>query len=295
MPQKITKLSRLPLTNDYIFKRVFACKGSEDILKDFLEAILNINIQKIEVQNPELPKNSKEEKRGILDIKVQLNENTIIHVEMQVKNQNNINSRSTIYLGKLVANQLHIGDNYERLKKSIIICILNFEYYKRNSYHNIAKMNFEKSTKEAYVNMGYEKEDKIASEYLEMHFIEIPKFIKKNPEAKTRLEQWLWLLVGKEEKIKMAEKENKEVKKALEILDEVSMDPKERERYDSILIAEFLQKENEQHFFKKGKLEGKTEGKIEIAKKLLDKNVPIDEIIEITSLTKDEIENLNKN
>lgn len=132
---------------------------------------------------------------------------------------------------------------------------------------------------------------KIASEYLEMHFIEIPKFIKKNPEAKTRLEQWLWLLSGKEEKIEMAEKENKEVKKALEILDEVSMDPKERERYDSILIAEFLQKENEQLFFEKGK----TEGKIEIAKKLLDKNVPIDEIIEITSLTKDEIENLNKN
>lgn len=292
MPQKINKLSRLPLTNDYIFKRVFACEGSEDILKDFLEAILNIDIQKIEVQNPELPKNNKEEKRGILDIKVQLNENTIIDVEMQVKNQNNINSRSTIYLGKLVANQLHIGDNYERLKKSIIICILNFEYYQRNSYHNIARMKFEKSTKDAYVNMGYKKEDKIASEYLEMHFIEIPKFIKKNPEAKTKLEQWLWLLAGKEEKIEMAEKENKEVKKALEILDKVSMDPKERERYDSILIAEFLQKENEQRFFEKGKLEGKIEEKIEIAKKLLDKNVSIDEIIEITSLTKDVIENL---
>ena len=67
MPQKIKELPRLPLNNDYVFKRVFAHKENEDILKDFLEAILHIEIQKIEVQNPELPKNYKEEKKGTLD------------------------------------------------------------------------------------------------------------------------------------------------------------------------------------------------------------------------------------
>ena len=82
MPQKIKEFSRLPLNNDYVFKRVFAYQGNENLLKDFLEAILNIQIQKIEVQNPELPKNYKEQKKGTLDIKVQLNENTIIDVEM---------------------------------------------------------------------------------------------------------------------------------------------------------------------------------------------------------------------
>lgn len=82
MPQKIKEFSRLPLNNDYVFKRVFTYEGNEDLLRDFLEAILNIRIQKIEVQNPELPKNYKEEKRGTLDIKVQLNKNTIIDVEM---------------------------------------------------------------------------------------------------------------------------------------------------------------------------------------------------------------------
>ena len=30
---------RLPLTNDYVFKKVFAKAGNEEILKDFLESI----------------------------------------------------------------------------------------------------------------------------------------------------------------------------------------------------------------------------------------------------------------
>ncbi|MCI8411778.1 MAG: hypothetical protein HFJ40_05030 [Clostridia bacterium] len=51
MTKQNEELSRLPLTSDYVFKRVFAKEGNEDILKDFLEAILDIEIQKIEVQN----------------------------------------------------------------------------------------------------------------------------------------------------------------------------------------------------------------------------------------------------
>ncbi len=51
MVRKNKEIYRLPLTNDYVFKRVFAKEGNEDILKDFLEAILDIEIQKIEVQN----------------------------------------------------------------------------------------------------------------------------------------------------------------------------------------------------------------------------------------------------
>ena len=37
------------LTEDYIFKRVFGKKGNEDILKDLLESILEIQIEEIEV------------------------------------------------------------------------------------------------------------------------------------------------------------------------------------------------------------------------------------------------------
>ena len=40
MTNETQKVERLPLTDDYIFKRVFAFEGNESVLKDFLEAIL---------------------------------------------------------------------------------------------------------------------------------------------------------------------------------------------------------------------------------------------------------------
>lgn len=45
------------------------------------------------------------------------------------------------------------------------------------------------------------KEDKYASKYLELHIIELPKFRKNNLEVHTKLEQWLWLFEGSEEKM----------------------------------------------------------------------------------------------
>ena len=229
---------RLPLTNDYIFKKVFAKAGNEEILKDFLESILEIKIQKIEVKNPELPKDLIDKKAGILDIKAELNEIQICDIEIQVANEKNIEHRSTYYMSKLIAEQLNKKEEYNKLKKTIVINLLNFNYYKRNSYHQIAHMKFEKTKEEKYVDMGYTKEDELATEDIEMHFIEIPKFIKKNCGINTKLEQWLWLLTGKGEKVEMAEKENKKIKKAIEILEEMSMDEKEWELYQSRKMAE---------------------------------------------------------
>lgn len=56
------KYKTLPLTNDYVFKRIFGKEKNKPALKDFLEAILNINIESIEVMNPEIPKNFLDEK-----------------------------------------------------------------------------------------------------------------------------------------------------------------------------------------------------------------------------------------
>ena len=52
--KKIGEIERLPLTDDYIFKRVFAFEGNESVLKDLLEAILKKNFKKVEIKNPEI-------------------------------------------------------------------------------------------------------------------------------------------------------------------------------------------------------------------------------------------------
>ena len=310
----MTKTEKLPLVIDYVFKRVFAYKGNEDVLADFLESILNVKIEKLEVKNPEMMKNSREEKLGVLDIKVETNDNMIIDLEMQIEDEENIEEREATYMGKLLSEQLEVGDEYKKLKKSVVIFITNFNKYETNTYHNVAKMRFEKINKDEYVDMGYKEEEQIGNKYIEFHVIELPKFIKKNPGVEKRLEQWLWLIVGRKEKVEMAVKENKNVKKADKVLERISKDPKERERYEAILKAEFNQKISNQKFMdkgiiegeargkiigreegmKEGKKEGKKQNQIEIAKKLLQRNMSIEDVKEITGLTEEEISKLKQ-
>ena len=71
-------------------------------------------------------------------------------------------------------------------------------------------------------------------------------------------------------------------------LDFLSKDPKERERHNSIVMAEYNRLVSEQNFFE----DGVKKGKIGIAKKLLKLKMPIEQIQEITQLTKEEIEKL---
>ena len=63
--------NKIPITNDYIFKKIFSKKGNEDILKDLLIGILGIKIEKIEVQSEvSLEKELIENKIGRLGINI---------------------------------------------------------------------------------------------------------------------------------------------------------------------------------------------------------------------------------
>ena len=122
------KVKRLPLTSDYVFKRIFAREENNSMLKDFLESILNIHINKVEVKNPELTPNMADEKLGILDLKLDIDNERVVDVEMQVSNEHNIKERSSTYLSKLAAEQLKVKQNYKELKKIITINILKYNY-----------------------------------------------------------------------------------------------------------------------------------------------------------------------
>jgi predicted transposase/invertase (TIGR01784 family) len=285
-------IKKLPLTSDIVFKRVFSREGNEDILKALLEAILEIPIQDVTVKNPELPRNLYESKAGVLDVKVEIDKDKICDIEMQVKDLKNIDKRSTYYMSKILSDELKKSEDYIAVKNTIVINLLNFGFYKRNSYHSIAHMKFEKTKENEYIDMGYQNEDEIATKELEMHFIEIPKFIKKNPKATTKLEQWLWLIAGREEKLEMAKEENKEIKKAMDIIDEMSMDEKEWELYESRKMAIMDYNTGIIEAKEEGIIKGQKQKQIEIAKELLKMNMNIDNIQKVTKLTKEEIEKL---
>lgn len=312
-------LKKLPLTSDYVFKRIFGQEENKEALKDFLESILKIKIEKVEINNPEIPKDFYDSKYGMLDLKVTLDNQIIVNVEMQVQNQHNIEQRSTYYMTSVYSQQIGESEPYTNCKKVIVINILNFNYYRRNSYHSIARMKFEKNNQEEYVDMGYKNEDEYATDYIEMHIIELQKFKKKNPKIDTKLEQWLWLFIGgEEEKMRRISKKNREIEKINKKLASMSLSREERNNYEfrkkAILdevsaidyatkkglaqgIEQGIQQGIEQGLeqgIEQGKEQGVKEGTQSIAKEMLKKNMDINLIMELTKLTKEEIEKIKK-
>ena len=257
MEEKTLNRKSAPLLDDYIFKRTFTRDDPNGILRDLLESILKIKIRNVIVLNSEIPKDLLDEKASRLDIRAEIDNERIINIEMQVKYQSDIEKRSTLYMSKNISTQIKIAEKYGLLKPSIVINILNFNRYRRNSYHSVAHMKFEKTSKEEYVDLGYNPEEETATDVLEMHFIELPKFIKKNPEAKTKLEQWLWLIAGREDKIKMSKLDNPEVKKAMKLVEEVLSDPVEREILDAREMARLNYNSEMDYMREKGLNEGR--------------------------------------
>lgn len=304
----------LPLTSDYVFKRIFGQEENKQALKDFLESILEEEILKIEIKNPEIPKNFYDSKYGVLDLKVTLNDKSIVDVEMQMKNEHNIKQRDTFYLASNYVNELKEGEPYTNCKRTIVINILNFMYYNRNEYHSVARMIFEEPKEEERVEMGYKEEDRYMTKYLEVHIIELPKFKIKNPKMHTKLEEWLWLFIGSDEKVSEASKKNKEIEKIKKKLASMSLSPEERNNYEYRLRAirdeadaiEYKTKQAKEEGIKEGFEQGISQG-IEqglergieqgleqTAKEMLKNNFTIEQIETITKLTKEEIERLKK-
>ena len=291
---KQEKPEKMRLTVDYAFKRVFGRNGNEGILKDFLESILDIEIKDIIIQNPEIPKNMRDSKIGILDVRAEINGKEIIEVEMQVQNQYNIDKRSPIYITKIYSDQLKEGDSYVKVKKVAVINILNFNYYERNSYHSVGRMKFENSKENEKVDMGYILEEQYVTDDLEMHFIELPKFRKKNPDISSKLDQWLWLICGEEEKIKMAKNENEKIKEAKSELEKLEMSPEDRELYELRLKAIRDEINIRESGFIDGKTAGEFQKSLEIAQNMLKENMPIEVISKLTGLSQEEVEKLKK-
>mgnify|MGYP001851889066 CR=1 FL=1 len=286
---KLKEVDMLPLSNDYVFKRIFGKGGNEKILKSLLEAILKINIQKIELKNPEIPKETINEKLSILDIKAEINDNTMIDIELQVGNTVAIERRLVVYNAKMIAGEIKVSEKYQKAKDTIVICIINDNVVKRNAYLSLAMLKYEKTEEIRYVNIGYEKEEEYLTDMVKYYIIELPKFKKKKPKVADLLEKWLYVIGGDQKMMEEYKKENEEIKEAIEQLKEMSADEYERELYEIRERSRLTYNTEMYEARRKGLVEGKKKKKKRIAKKMKEKGAEMEYIKEMTGLTEEEI------
>ena len=274
------KIKRYPPKMDIIFQAIFGEVGSENITKDFLEKILKRKIEKISLdKNPILRRELKDDKLGVLDIITELDGKEKCNIEMQLIDKNNIIERMLYYWSKMYTRQIKAGDDYNKLEKTIVILIADFNIkgLEEVEYHSTWKIIETNSVKKL-----------ILTDKFELDIIELLK-IKGRENEKDQLLDWLIFLENPEsERVTRKMEENENLKEAVEKLDRISEDEKMQR------IIELREKalRDEHAIYAKGVDDGIEKGIMKIAKSMLKKGMNVSDIIEITGLTKEEIEKL---
>ena len=212
---------------------------------------------------------------------------------MQVVPFNNLPKRLLFYWSKLYSKTINSGESYNLLQKAIVILIADFDFKKFDNLKDIPKFHTKWQIREETLTKY------ILTDVFEIHIISlklVEKLFKKgyNEDSKDLIG---WLKFIKEpSSLEAKDMENVEIKEAKKQLDEIKKSKYEQELAEYRMKELLDKKAIEEYGFDTGKEEGITEGinkeKIEIAKKLLKKGTPIEEIIELTELTEEEIKNL---
>jgi predicted transposase/invertase (TIGR01784 family) len=283
IPEEITKKSLLP-TNDVIFHCLFGQVGNERITKDLIEKIINKKVEKIELDlNLNLIREKYDSKLGVLDVRAKTADGINYNIEMQNSSSATLPERILSYWSRLYSGDLKRGNNYDVLSKTIAIIIVNdkidrFELIKK--YHT--KWNIREE----------DYKDIILTEDLEIHIIELPKY-KEMRANKENQNIWLeFLLEPQSKEVLKAMADNKEIKEAETKWRKITADDIIRDRALRLEIAELDKNTALKHAREEGLAEGEKNKQIEIARKLLAKEIDIAIIIETTGLSEEEIKEL---
>lgn len=281
-------MSRLGPMNDFIFKKIFGEVKNEDLLKDLLESILtDMKIEKVEINNDvSLSRKEMTDKLGILDIVATLNDNKKVNIEMQVRDYYNTVDKSVFYGTGEFNENLDDEFNYVQLPQSISIWITNYNIFEDGPFHERARLR-------------RDFQNKLLSNKLEFHYIQIPKFKEKCKRITSKLDQWLAFIINENvEAIKMCD--NDKVKKAEEELEYLTGDDavkrlayiREKGLRDERAAIAKATREGKELGLEAGIKAGKLSEKKKIAKTMKKEGFDISLISKITNLNEDEIKKL---
>ncbi len=310
--------------NDLVFKKLFATEENKDLLMALINSILpkNEQIIKIELQNPYQVSDYITGKNSVLDIKA-TDENGIFYdIEMQIQHYDFFAKRMLFYWAKMFSKQIDQSPNktkhaaYKELTKCIVISFMDFVYFKEDEKHFRCFSIKDRETNETHKSL----------DYLDMYFIELPKFkeeltIMNN--LKTAQDKWLiFLKKGYDENglPKYLDADDPLVEKAREQLRIMDLNFDEQEYYegqqkmiaDHNAVVEQIEREKAENQAEKAEnqaekallLKQKQEierkkkefetANLETAKRLLKMGLNNEIIAVATTLSEDEIEKIRK-
>ena len=237
------------------------------------------DIQDTKILNTNLCKLHEDEKLGILDVRILMNNNTEIDIEIQLAAMNIWADRALFYLAKMYTEQISAGEDYTLFKKCVSISILDFKLFEQEP---------------EFYSCFHIREDSrnfLYTDKMEFHVLELPKLPKELKEDSSDIELWGKFINAerKEEFVMLAEK-NTYIDSAYQHLQLISQDKEKRMEYEA--------REKAIRDYNQGILEaeqrGETRATKRIAKTLLLSGTSVDLVTQSTGLSIEQVQSLKK-
>jgi len=273
---------------DYGFKHLFAEEPNKDLLLDFLNELLKDEQGRITeltyLKNENLA-TTELNRKAIFDLYCTNERGEKFIVELQKTKQKFFKDRTVYYSTFPIRDQAITGSEWNfELKKVYTIAILDFIFDEDKNEPDKFRYDVKLSdieTKQVFY-------DKLTFIYLEM-----PKFKKSIDELETRFDKWLFVIKNLHKLDRIPEKLKEHIfLKLFETAEIARFSPEEYQNYEDSLKYYRDLKNSLDTAREEGREKGRMEEKTEAAKTGLMEGVPIEIIMKMTGLSRDEIENL---
>lgn len=208
-------------TVDFCFKELMQ---NPKVRKGFIAALLKISPEEIKETNllpTILRKESKDDKMGILDVRVVMDKGIQLDLEMQVAYFAHWDKRTLFYLSKMYTEQINAGEPYEKLQKCIHVSILDFIHFPND--------------KEFYrtIHLRDDKTGEIYTDVFEIQILELQKLPDEVKDGEDII-KWMRFFSGKErEEFKDMAKTDEYLDEAYNTLLKLSADEQKRLEYEA--------------------------------------------------------------
>ena len=278
---------------DWAAKKLLRSKANFGILEGFLSELLKEDIKIKSILESESNKERFDMKFNRVDMLVENESGELIIIEIQNTNADDYLQRILFGTSKLITENIDSGMDYSKIKRVISISIVYFDlgfgddYIYKGTTKFIGMNNNDELKLPENVKKLVAREN-ISDLYPNYYIIKVNQF---NDIAKDTLDQWIYFLKHEEVKSSFKAKGLKEAKEKLDIL---KLSENERREYEFYEAEIRDQASMYLTYVTNPRKLGYIEAKEESAKNMLNENFDINTIADITGLSIQDIEKLQK-
>ncbi|WPD22113.1 MAG: PD-(D/E)XK nuclease family transposase [Candidatus Electrothrix scaldis] len=276
---------------DWAIKNILRDKANYDVLEGFLSTLLEKDITILSVLESEGNQQDESDKFNWVDLVVEDENGDIFIIEVQNSRERHYLQRLLYGTSKLVVDHISLGDSFHKVKKIISISILYFLFGEgEKDYLYRGSTEFYGLNTQEPLHLKPEKRRAVLGREIaagnifpEYYLIEVERFhdiISKG------IDEWVYLFKNSEVRPDFT---SKNIQAAAEKLDLLKMPEKERKAYERYMTD----RASERDMIETARIEGRAEGKLEIAINMLRKEKYIvEEIAETTGLSEEQVREL---